>query len=208
MRCQVGCVGSQQLLQPDHRHYKKNETSQRTSTPWGINIRRPNLWPPSRSFPLLSFSFSSPPSPRTWLQPGDMQIIHRCQLECGAWGRSPQRGTQKNLPMISWHDKWSRLIICLSLMAWQLIKALQGCIICSVPSFAVKIHCVLRGLWRGETSLRWWAEHDQTGTIKKRSRNKLTFRTEHAHVSTDKTRQRRKTFFHHWAGISFCCAAP
>lgn len=50
MRCQVDCVDY--TLQRD---YKKIEPSQRTSTPWGINIRQPNPWPPSQS--LLSSSF-------------------------------------------------------------------------------------------------------------------------------------------------------
>lgn len=52
--------------QVDGMDYKKPEPSQRTSTPRGINIRRPNPWPPPRS--LLSFLFSRPPSPCTCSQ--------------------------------------------------------------------------------------------------------------------------------------------
>lgn len=97
--------------------------------------------------------------------------------------------------MISRHDKWSRLIICLRLTAWQLIKALQGCIICSVPTFSVEIQTVLQGLWGGETSLRWWAEHDQTGAIEKRSRYRLTFMTEHALVALKPKQGKRGRLF-------------
>lgn len=128
MRCQVDCMGSQRLLQPDHWDYKKNETSQRTSSHRGINIRWPNLWPPSQSFlplfPLLHL-----------LVPAARRHADFTQMSAREWSTSPQRGTQKNLPTILWQDKWSRLIVCLDLMAWQLIKALQGCIMCSVPLF-------------------------------------------------------------------------
>lgn len=121
----------------------------------------------------------------------------------GAWAWqlvSPQRGTQKNLPMISWHDKLSRLIICLNLMVWQLIKALQGCIFCPIPPFSVKIQSALRGL-------RWGAEHDQTGTIKEQSRYKLTFMTEHALVSLARTRQEGKVFPPPSCNFTLLCAS-
>lgn len=117
MRRQVDCVGSQQLLQSDHWDYKKSETSQRIPEE-STSVRRISDLHQNHS--PLSSSFSSPPSPRTCSQ-------ETCRVHGEAHGRS--------FTMISWHDKWSRLIICLSLTAWQLIKALQGCIICSVPLF-------------------------------------------------------------------------
>lgn len=81
------------------------------------------------------------------------------------------------LPTILWRDKLSRLIISLSLTARQLIKAPQGSIISSFSSGGV------RPLMGGGASLRWRAEREQTGEVKKRSWCKLAFMTEHAPTS-------------------------
>lgn len=82
------------------------------------------------------------------------------------------------LPTILWRDKLSRLIISLSLTARQLIKAPQG----------TRLHNFFIFLWRceasdGGASLRWRAEREQTGEVKKRSWCKLAFMTEHAPTS-------------------------
>lgn len=126
MRCRVG----------SHWHFQSTSaTIKRVRLPRGQAIPEVStsvclISDPSQSLPLSS-SFPSPPSPWTC-----SQETSRCQLESlRSSAMSPQRGVQMNRPVILWHDKLSRLIICLSLMVWQLIKALQGCPFCSVSLF-------------------------------------------------------------------------
>lgn len=144
VRCQAGFMGA-----PDHWGYKKNEICQRTSSPWGINIRRPNLGPPSLSLPGLSLSFV-------------------CRT-CG--GRdvtlmSARVLSVDKLPTVLWRDKLSRLIISLSLTARQLIKAPQGSIISSFSSPALSAGGVRPlmgwGGW-GVLEMTSWAWADSLG---------------------------------------------
>lgn len=108
--CQANCVDYRLW-----RHYKKTEPSQKTNIPGEVNIRRPNPRPSSHFIIPLSLFLSSISS---YLQPGDMQMT-----ECG----------HSRTSFHWYHNKWARLITCLRLMAWQLIKALQDFLMCLRP---------------------------------------------------------------------------
>lgn len=110
------------------------------------------------------------------------------------WGSllSPQWGLLKTLPKTFWHDKLSRLIVSLSLMAWQLITRLHNL---PCPSLSFRIQPVLqRPLIWGETSLSrsYWAWPDRQG---QEGRQEQT-RNIHDYACNSVSKLKNKVSFH------------
>ena len=68
MRCQVGCMGSQQLTAET---IKRMRLSRGPALPEESTSAGPNLRPPSLALPSSSFCFFSPPPSPPYLQSGD-----------------------------------------------------------------------------------------------------------------------------------------